>query len=49
MNPIEQQFFNDLEKKLWTSADKLRSKNVGQDRSLHLRNEVTSTFVELGK
>ncbi len=25
MNPIEQQFFNDLEKKLWTAADKLRS------------------------
>ncbi|MGL6159742.1 type I restriction-modification system subunit M [Microbulbifer sp.] len=25
MRPIEQQFFNDLEKKLWTSADKLRS------------------------
>jgi type I restriction enzyme M protein len=25
MNQIEQQFFNDLEKKLWTSADKLRS------------------------
>lgn len=25
MNPVEQQFFNDLEKKLWTSADKLRS------------------------
>lgn len=25
MNHIEQQFFNDLEKKLWTSADKLRS------------------------
>ena len=24
MNPIEQQFFNDLEKKLWTAADKLR-------------------------
>ena len=23
--PIEQQFFNDLEKKLWTAADKLRS------------------------
>ena len=25
MNPIEQQYFNDLEKKLWTAADKLRS------------------------
>lgn len=25
MNPIEQQFFNDLDKKLWTAADKLRS------------------------
>ena len=25
MNPIEQQFFNDLERKLWTAADKLRS------------------------
>lgn len=25
MNQTEQQFFNDLEKKLWTSADKLRS------------------------
>ena len=25
MNQVEQQFFNDLEKKLWTSADKLRS------------------------
>ncbi len=25
MNPIEQQFFNDLEKKLWTAAEKLRS------------------------
>ena len=25
MNTIEQQFFNDLEKKLWTAADKLRS------------------------
>jgi type I restriction enzyme M protein len=25
VNPIEQQFFNDLEKKLWTAADKLRS------------------------
>ncbi|MEL5848522.1 MAG: class I SAM-dependent DNA methyltransferase [Candidatus Igneacidithiobacillus chanchocoensis] len=25
MNPIENQFFNDLEKKLWTAADKLRS------------------------
>ncbi|AGX88597.1 type I restriction-modification system subunit M [Candidatus Symbiobacter mobilis] len=25
MNPIEQRFFNDLEKKLWTAADKLRS------------------------
>lgn len=25
MNPIEQQFFIDLEKKLWTAADKLRS------------------------
>ena len=25
MNSVEQQFFNDLEKKLWTSADKLRS------------------------
>lgn len=25
MNPLEQQFFNDLEKKLWTAADKLRS------------------------
>jgi len=25
MRPIEQQFFNDLEKKLWTAADKLRS------------------------
>ncbi|MEW6765174.1 MAG: class I SAM-dependent DNA methyltransferase [Pseudomonadota bacterium] len=25
MNNIEQQFFNDLEKKLWTAADKLRS------------------------
>lgn len=25
MNPIEQQFFNELEKKLWTAADKLRS------------------------
>lgn len=25
MNPIEQKFFNDLEKKLWTAADKLRS------------------------
>lgn len=25
MNAIEQQFFNDLEKKLWTAADKLRS------------------------
>jgi len=25
MKPIEQQFFNDLEKKLWTEADKLRS------------------------
>ncbi|PJK12223.1 restriction endonuclease subunit M [Lysobacteraceae bacterium NML120232] len=25
MNPTEQQFFNDLEKKLWTAADKLRS------------------------
>lgn len=25
MNPIEQQFFNDLEKKLWSAADKLRS------------------------
>ena len=25
MNPVEQQFFNDLEKKLWTAADKLRS------------------------
>lgn len=25
MNPIEQQFFNNLEKKLWTAADKLRS------------------------
>jgi len=24
MNPIQQQFFNDLEKKLWTAADKLR-------------------------
>jgi type I restriction enzyme M protein len=25
MNYIEQQFFNELEKKLWTAADKLRS------------------------
>lgn len=25
MKPIEQQFFNDLEKKLWTAADRLRS------------------------
>ncbi|MBQ0961018.1 type I restriction-modification system subunit M [Ideonella sp. 4Y11] len=25
MDQVEQQFFNDLEKKLWTSADKLRS------------------------
>jgi type I restriction enzyme M protein len=25
MNTVEQQFFNDLEKKLWTAADKLRS------------------------
>jgi len=25
MNPIEQQFFNDLEKKLWSAADKLRA------------------------
>ena len=25
MNSIEQQFFNDLERKLWTAADKLRS------------------------
>ncbi len=25
MNPIEKQFFNELEKKLWTAADKLRS------------------------
>ncbi|WP_349985220.1 type I restriction-modification system subunit M [Stenotrophomonas sp. WHRI 8082] len=25
MKPIEQDFFNDLEKKLWTAADKLRS------------------------
>ncbi len=25
MNPIEQQFFNDLEKRLWSAADKLRS------------------------
>ena len=25
MSHIEQQFFNDLEKKLWTAADKLRS------------------------
>ena len=25
MKPIEQQFFNDLEKKLWTAADKLRA------------------------
>jgi type I restriction enzyme M protein len=25
MNSIEQQFFNDLEKKLWIAADKLRS------------------------
>lgn len=25
MNPIEREFFNDLEKKLWTAADKLRS------------------------
>ena len=25
MNNIEQQFFSDLEKKLWTAADKLRS------------------------
>ena len=25
MNPVEQQFFTDLEKKLWTAADKLRS------------------------
>ena len=25
MNQTEQQFFNDLEKKLWASADKLRS------------------------
>lgn len=25
MNPIEQQYFNELEKKLWTAADKLRS------------------------
>jgi type I restriction enzyme M protein len=25
MNLIEQQFFNELEKKLWTAADKLRS------------------------
>ena len=25
MNPIEQQFFNELERKLWTAADKLRS------------------------
>lgn len=25
MNPVEQSFFNDLEKKLWTAADKLRS------------------------
>ncbi|WP_324293403.1 type I restriction-modification system subunit M [Stenotrophomonas maltophilia] len=25
LKPIEQQFFNDLEKKLWTAADKLRS------------------------
>lgn len=25
MRPIEQQFFSDLEKKLWTAADKLRS------------------------
>jgi type I restriction enzyme M protein len=25
MNPVEQQFFNDLEKKLWSAADKLRS------------------------
>ncbi len=24
MNPIEQQFFNDLERKLWIAADKLR-------------------------
>ena len=25
MNPVEQQFFNDLEKKLWSAADKLRA------------------------
>jgi len=25
MSPLEQQFFNELEKKLWTAADKLRS------------------------
>lgn len=25
MNSIEQQFFTDLERKLWTAADKLRS------------------------
>ena len=25
MHPVEQQFFHDLEKKLWTAADKLRS------------------------
>ena len=25
MRPIEQQFFNDLEKKLWTAADKPQS------------------------
>lgn len=25
MNPMEQQFFTDLEKKLWTAAGKLRS------------------------
>lgn len=25
MKPVEQQFFNDLEKKLWTAADRLRS------------------------
>ena len=25
MNPIEQQFFNDFEKKMWTATDKPRS------------------------
>lgn len=34
MNPIEQQFFNDLEKKLWTAADKLRS---SLDASVYIR------------